>query len=296
MYTQTGTKTATLERHKYLDDEEVYKLTNYITNRLAETHVTNSRGSAAQHKQLALRDTAWLYLMFAAGLRITESIQALKANLHAIDPTTLELTIRSVKKRNNKIVHRTIPITDPKAVEVITAQAQASQATTIINSTHGGPPTPRTMQTHWKNQIQPALKLKHNQTPHALRHTFALRYYRTTKDIHGLSQMLGHETLETTMIYIHSTTQELTERTRQVAKANANQAQQQTINIHLPQQLPPTGAPAQPEAPHAPAAQPLEAPLHLLGQVERWLMDNAEQAEHPTWQQTLKLLRSMQNR
>ena len=40
-------------------------------------------------------------------------------------------------------------------------------------------------------------------TPHALRHTFATNYYRKTKDLKGLQDMLGHESLATTQKYTH---------------------------------------------------------------------------------------------
>lgn len=38
--------------------------------------------------------------------------------------------------------------------------------------------------------------------PHVLRHTFATRYYRRTRDLAGLQRLLGHEDPKTTMIYV----------------------------------------------------------------------------------------------
>lgn len=37
---------------------------------------------------------------------------------------------------------------------------------------------------------------------HALRHTFATRYYRRTRDLAGLQRLLGHADPKTTMVYV----------------------------------------------------------------------------------------------
>lgn len=40
--------------------------------------------------------------------------------------------------------------------------------------------------------------------PHVLRHTFATRYFHATGDLLGLSQILGHRSMETTRIYVQA--------------------------------------------------------------------------------------------
>ncbi len=44
-----------------------------------------------------------------------------------------------------------------------------------------------------------AADLRH---PHVLRHTFATRYYRQTRDLAGLQRLLGHADPKTTMVYV----------------------------------------------------------------------------------------------
>ena len=46
-------------------------------------------------------------------------------------------------------------------------------------------------------------KIDWSVSPHALRHTFATRLYRQTKDIRLVQKALGHANLSTTMIYTH---------------------------------------------------------------------------------------------
>lgn len=54
-------------------------------------------------------------------------------------------------------------------------------------------------------------------TPHALRHTFAHRYLdRHPGDLIGLARLLGHESLETTKVYLRLTTEDLAQRIEQI--------------------------------------------------------------------------------
>jgi len=41
--------------------------------------------------------------------------------------------------------------------------------------------------------------------PHVLRHTFATRYYRQTRDLAGLQRLLDHADPKTTMVYVDDT-------------------------------------------------------------------------------------------
>jgi site-specific recombinase XerD len=55
-------------------------------------------------------------------------------------------------------------------------------------------------------------------TPHALRHTFAHRYLdRHPGDLIGLARILGHESLETTKVYLRLTTDDLAQRMEQIS-------------------------------------------------------------------------------
>jgi site-specific recombinase XerD len=55
-------------------------------------------------------------------------------------------------------------------------------------------------------------------TPHALRHTFAHRYLEQHPgDLTGLARILGHESLETTKVYLRLTTDDLAQRVEQIS-------------------------------------------------------------------------------
>lgn len=55
-------------------------------------------------------------------------------------------------------------------------------------------------------------------SPHTLRHTFATKFYRETKDLRALQQVLGHADISTTMIYTHLVNDEAKEGMKKLGK------------------------------------------------------------------------------
>ena len=69
-----------------------------------------------------------------------------------------------------------------------------------------------------RKQIRPEGLVSAETTPNALRHTFARRYLdQNPGDLIGLARILGHESLETTKVYLRPTSDDLAQRMEQMS-------------------------------------------------------------------------------
>jgi integrase len=60
-----------------------------------------------------------------------------------------------------------------------------------------------------KNQVEDWFQRHTDFTAHRLRHTFASRYIQHGKSVTKLQKILGHASVQTTMIYVHLTSDDL---------------------------------------------------------------------------------------
>ena len=133
------------------------------------------------------------------GCRISE---ALELTVERVDLSAKVVRFRSLKKRD-KLVYRTVPVPDNyldamKLVHTIQKrQKQKSGRTALLWSFK------RVM--GWKH-IKAVMKLAEidglHATPKGLRHGFGVRMAQKTRNPRLVQKLLGHESLETTAIYM----------------------------------------------------------------------------------------------
>jgi integrase len=155
-----------LNKNKYLLDPEVEKL-----ERTLEKDVQNQ-----------LRDILILQLALKTGARATELLELRHADLNTYDSTVF---IRGIKGSND----REIPLS-PEVFERLELYCRS-----VDRNANLFPIGYHRLRQIW-DWYRPAPKKFHS-----LRHTFAIRLYRKTKDIRLVQVALGHRNITNTMIY-----------------------------------------------------------------------------------------------
>jgi integrase/recombinase XerC len=157
-----------------------------------------------------LRDRAVIELLYGSGLRVSE--------LCGLDVDDVDLKVNRVVVTGKGRKQRSIPLGEPAAEALLgyvkgarahfmekTPQAPASEA--LFLNARGGRLGPRSVR---------AILAKYSSgdpgppmNPHALRHSFATHLLDGGADLRVVQELLGHESLATTQIYTHVSSERL---------------------------------------------------------------------------------------
>jgi integrase/recombinase XerD len=153
---------------------------------------------------LALRDRALLELMYACGLRVSETVGLLVGDV--------DLDERVLRARGKGSKERIVPIGREAAAAVGAycnrgrppLVGSSSESHLFVNHRGGG----LTRQGLHRIVAGHARRagLRAQMTPHTLRHTFATHLLSGGCDLRSLQEMLGHADLTTTQMYTHLST------------------------------------------------------------------------------------------
>ena len=149
---------------------------------------------------LGLRDAAWMELLYASGLRISE--------LTGIDIDDLELRARLVKVRGKGSKERIVPF-GSKAEAALRAYlavrgelcSDVEEAAVFVNY-RGQRITTRSVRRLFDGYLRQA-SLRAGISPHTMRHSFATHLLNAGADLRGIQELLGHASLSTTQKYTH---------------------------------------------------------------------------------------------
>ena len=152
---------------------------------------------ADPQEALGARDRAFLELMYASGLRISELV--------GIDIDDLELRARLVKVRGKGSKERIVPF-GSKAEAALRAwmtvrKADPDEPAVFVNY-RGERITTRSVRRLFDGYVRKAA-LRAGISPHTLRHSFATHLLTAGADLRGIQELLGHASLSTTQKYTH---------------------------------------------------------------------------------------------
>lgn len=155
---------------------------------------------------LGARDRAILETLYSTGTRVSELV--------ALEIADLDLSASIVKVRGKGKKERVIPL-GPGAVKAILhyldlrrgafAQVKHNVDALFVNK-HGQRLSTRSVRRKLdKYLLEAGLDL--SVSPHTLRHSFATHMLQGGADLRSLQELLGHQSLSTTQIYTHLTSQ-----------------------------------------------------------------------------------------
>jgi site-specific recombinase XerD len=149
---------------------------------------------------LGVRDLAWLELLYASGLRISE--------LTGIDLDHIELHARLVKVRGKGSKERIVPF-GRKAEAAVRAYLpiraellRDGEETALFLNYRGERITTRSVRRLFDGYLRSA-SLRAGISPHTLRHSFATHLLNSGADLRAIQELLGHASLSTTQKYTH---------------------------------------------------------------------------------------------
>ena len=151
-------------------------------------------------RPLGVRDRAFLELLYASGLRISE--------LTGIDLDDIEVRARLVKVHGKGSKERIVPF-GSKAEAAIREYlgvrgelCKDPEEQALFVNYRGERITTRSVRRLFERYVR-AAALRAGVSPHTLRHSFATHLLNAGADLRGIQELLGHASLSTTQKYTH---------------------------------------------------------------------------------------------
>ena len=156
---------------------------------------------------LGLRNRLIIELLYATGIRVSE-LTSLK--LSNIDQNNNEIRILGKGNKERIVFYGDYA---KKYLNLYINEARdelldGNKSEYLLINNNGTPLTSRGVELV-VNEVVKKAALKHNISPHVLRHTFATDLLNNGADLKSVQELLGHESLSTTQIYTHITNERL---------------------------------------------------------------------------------------
>jgi site-specific recombinase XerD len=156
-----------------------------------------------------LRDRAVLEVLYGSGLRVSE--------LCGLDVDDLDLVAGAVRVVGKGRKERRVPLSEPacEALRAYLGEARASllerrdqpaEPHAVFVNARAGRLGPRSVRSLLEKYLRGSDR---SASPHDLRHSFATHLLDNGADLRVVQELLGHESLATTQIYTHVSTERL---------------------------------------------------------------------------------------
>jgi integrase/recombinase XerC len=157
---------------------------------------------------LSARDKAMLEVLYSSGIRVSELVELCTED---IDLTEGVLRVRGKGRKQrltpigSQAIHAVKKYFDLRSHD---ARSQGENSGRVFLNKHGHPLSTRSVRRKLDKYLQ-AAGLDPGISPHTLRHSFATHLLNNGADLRSVQELLGHQSLSTTQIYTHLTTNRL---------------------------------------------------------------------------------------
>lgn len=181
----------------------------HLPSFLSEEEIASALASAPAGDFLERRDLAIVEVLYSTGIRLSELV--------GMDLEDLSLSGRTIRVLGKGGKERIVPCGGPalEAVErylsdreEIVRRAGVPREQALWVNRRGGRLTGRTVQRNVRRFLGGVTE-RTKVSPHVVRHTFATHMLDNGADLRAVQELLGHQSLSTTQVYTHLTTDRL---------------------------------------------------------------------------------------
>ncbi|HEX4055189.1 MAG TPA: tyrosine recombinase XerC [Tepidisphaeraceae bacterium] len=159
---------------------------------------------------LSARDKAMLEVLYSSGIRVSELVELEMADLD-LQEGVLRVRGKGRKDRLTPIGSQAIKALQRYfELRSVDSRSQGSHAHRVFLNKHGESLSTRSVRRKLDKYLLSA-GLDPGISPHTLRHSFATHLLNNGADLRSVQELLGHQSLSTTQIYTHLTTQRMKE-------------------------------------------------------------------------------------
>lgn len=156
------------------------------------------------------RNRAILETLYSCGLRVSELINIKMSDLF-FDEGFIQVTGKGNKQRFVPIAKSTIKYITIYKKEIRIHENPVKEHQDILFLNRRGKKLSRAMIFTLIKQLAEKAGVRKNISPHTFRHSFATHLLENGADLRAIQQMLGHESITTTEIYMHVNRKHLSE-------------------------------------------------------------------------------------
>ena len=177
------------------------RLPTFVPDSRMEDLLTELREDIASDDFERLRDALIILLIYTAGLRLSELVEANTSDISA-DYTSLRVMGKGRKERIQPLLGSLGEVLKKYFIQISSQNICTTQKKALILSKKGERISRRTVERIVDKKLK-GVGIQGKTSPHVLRHTFATRVLNEGGDLREIQELLGHSSLKATQVYTH---------------------------------------------------------------------------------------------